>query len=113
MTLNIEPSFLWFAVATLATWRLTYFLYSDSGPWNLFALIRHAAKRLHLGAVFECPYCLSVWISLIVVIVTFGINARIFLLWFGVAGGAAVIIRFQTSLTMLIDKVASRAGKTA
>jgi hypothetical protein len=54
---------LWFrfVVAALATWRLTHLLAFEDGPFALVARVRAAAGRA--GRLFDCFYCLSVWIA--------------------------------------------------
>lgn len=61
----------------LATWRLTSLLFREVGPFDLFVRIREAVGIRHLkedktpylypdnffGKLFECVWCLSVWIA--------------------------------------------------
>jgi hypothetical protein len=72
-----------FLVGTLATYRLTSLLYREVGPWNLMSRIRNFFGIVHdydevtrkelghphgypitfWGKLFECFWCLSVWVG--------------------------------------------------
>ena len=52
-----------FALAVLATWRVTHLLAAEDGPGGVVA---HARARLGsgaLGALADCFACLSVWVA--------------------------------------------------
>ncbi len=56
-----------FALVCLGSFRVTYMLIDQEGPLKIFERIRKlAAKQPNNFQVFnfECPYCLSVWVSL-------------------------------------------------
>jgi hypothetical protein len=48
-------------LGVLAVWRITHLLHVEHGPWGLIARGRAAARRLGLGELFACFYCLSFW----------------------------------------------------
>lgn len=53
-------------VAALACWRVTSLFIREDGPLSIFMHIRSLARRAgSLGAAFECPWCLSVWVGAI------------------------------------------------
>jgi hypothetical protein len=55
---------LWVVVSLLAVWRVTHLLHAESGPWDVFGAVRRGASRIGAGAVFDCFYCLSLWVAL-------------------------------------------------
>lgn len=53
-------------VAALACWRVTSLFIREDGPFAIFMHIRSLTRRMgSVGAAFECPWCLSVWVGLI------------------------------------------------
>jgi len=53
--------FYWLTIGTLATWRLTFLLAVEDGPFGLTARLRRFLERTPLGQVVECSHCLSLW----------------------------------------------------
>lgn len=52
-----------FGLGVLAVWRVTHLLHAEHGPWGLLARARALARRLGLGELVECFFCLSLWTS--------------------------------------------------
>ena len=50
-----------FALCVLAVWRITHLLVAEDGPWQAVARMRDRAARF--TRLFDCFYCLSVWIA--------------------------------------------------
>lgn len=50
-------------MAVLATWRGSHLLWAEDGPWNVTAQVRAWAGSRQLR-VFDCFYCLSLWVAL-------------------------------------------------
>jgi hypothetical protein len=59
----------------LATWRLSSLLVNESGPWDMFASLRHMAgvrfddlsqpyAESMLGNMLMCVWCSSLWVGL-------------------------------------------------
>ena len=48
-------------VLALATWRLSYMLVMEAGPFDVFKRLRASTK---LGGLLECVFCMSVWVAL-------------------------------------------------
>jgi Protein of unknown function (DUF1360) len=63
MTSTSAGSGMRFALASLATWRLTHLLAEEDGPANLVVRLRERAGAGQLGELMDCFYCLSVWIA--------------------------------------------------
>jgi hypothetical protein len=52
-----------FALASLATWRITHLLAAEDGPAGVVARARARLGDTTLGEAMDCFNCLSVWIS--------------------------------------------------
>lgn len=55
-----------FILVSLATWRITYMLINESGPFNIFIKLNNyiiATRKQFLINLFSCFYCLSIWVS--------------------------------------------------
>jgi Protein of unknown function (DUF1360) len=52
-----------FALATLATWRLTHLLAEEDGPADAVVRLRARAGESWVGGLMDCFYCLSVWVA--------------------------------------------------
>jgi hypothetical protein len=51
-------------LAALATWRTTHLLWAEEGPFGWVARLRGAISRVgQAGSLFDCFYCLSVWVG--------------------------------------------------
>ena len=49
-------------IITLATWRLSYMLVTEEGPYQILTRLR---ARFALGGLTDCIYCMSVWVALL------------------------------------------------
>jgi hypothetical protein len=54
----------WFrlVLGVLVTWRMTHLLHAEDGPWQLLVRMRRAIKPV-TGKLFDCFYCLSLWVA--------------------------------------------------
>ncbi len=55
--------FYWLLLGILGVWRTTHLLHAEDGPWNLLDKLRALMGRTLLGQLFDCFYCLSLWIA--------------------------------------------------
>ena len=53
-----------FGVAALATWRVSYLLVRDDGPWKWFERLRKNLGNGILGQLVRCVPCTSLWVAL-------------------------------------------------
>ncbi len=53
-----------FALAVLATWRVTHLLAREDGPAGAVVALRARAGSGPLGELMDCFYCLSVWVAI-------------------------------------------------
>lgn len=52
-----------FALAALATWRVTHLIAEEDGPFDAVVRLRERAGPGALGELMDCFYCLSVWVA--------------------------------------------------
>jgi hypothetical protein len=52
-----------FALAVLATWRVTHLLASEDGPADIIVRFRALLGQSILGNLMDCFNCLSLWIA--------------------------------------------------
>ena len=50
-----------FAMASLATWRLTHLIVEEDGPADVVVHVRRRAGDGMVGAAMDCFHCCSVW----------------------------------------------------
>lgn len=53
-----------FVLAALATWRLSFLLVREEGPWHFAERIRKSVSRDGFGELLTCVKCTSVWVAL-------------------------------------------------
>jgi hypothetical protein len=56
-------SFHRFALASLATWRVTHLLADEDGPADVVVRLRAHLGDGPLGGLMDCFQCLSVWVA--------------------------------------------------
>lgn len=73
MTISQPDLWLLLILACAATWRVTYLLYWEVGPFKVVMHLRALTGVKHRddvpiaypdGNVFECFWCLSIWMAL-------------------------------------------------
>lgn len=52
-----------FAIASLATWRITHLLAYEDGPGDVVVWLRKHAGAGFFGKLMDCFYCLSLWVA--------------------------------------------------
>ncbi len=78
-------------VAALATWRLSFLVAREDGPWQLFAHLRRVTENVAMGRAFRCVKCLSVWFAAPLAFFVGGSRGQILVVWLGLSGVAALI----------------------
>jgi len=89
--------FYWFALAVLAVWRVTHLFHAEAGPWNLLARLRRWIGSAWHGSLFDCFYCLSLWIAMPPAYYLAGQWKERLLLWPALSGGAILLERITSS----------------
>lgn len=90
-------------VAAFATFRLAELLCIDDGPGDVFFRLRVRLGVYDLveigddrkpatwhGRLFACPWCLGMWIALLLAVV-FDRSVLLPVTWFAIAGGQALL----------------------
>lgn len=96
-------------VAALAVWRLTHLLHAEDGPFAWFARLRQAAARTPFAEVFDCFYCLSLWVAAPVALLLGGAPRELLVSWLALSGGAILLERLTTPLPTFHEERASYA----
>ena len=47
----------------LCAWRITHLILAEGGPWELIIRVRKIVSNGFGGALLDCFYCLSLWVS--------------------------------------------------
>jgi hypothetical protein len=50
-------------LGVLAVWRVTHLIASEDGPFDVVARARRFAGSGLIGQLFDCFYCLSLWVA--------------------------------------------------
>jgi hypothetical protein len=85
----------WFEtlLAMLAVWRLARLLAHERGPADLVSRLHARLAGSAAGELLACPYCVGLWLALLPAVWLAPGWAMGLLLWWGIAGGAALIER--------------------
>lgn len=75
-------------LAALAVWRVSHLLAREDGPWDILAKFRHFA-----GPLFNCIYCLSVWVAIPAALWFRASWVDSIFLWLAVSGAACLLDR--------------------
>ena len=82
-----------FVLAVLATWRVTHLLAREDGPFNLLFRLRARLGEGMLGQLFDCFYCLSIWVAAPMALLIFKEPPDLLLAWLALSGAACLIDR--------------------
>jgi hypothetical protein len=84
-----------FALAALATWRVTHLLAEEDGPADVVVRLRRRAGSGWPGDLLDCFYCLSVWAAVPCGVGLAG-RYRANPLWYLALSGAACLLEQAT-----------------
>jgi hypothetical protein len=90
-------SFYWLTLSILAVWRVTHFLSSEDGPWDLSVRLRRHAGEGFWGRLLDCFYCLSLWVAAPFAAVLGESVGHIVFLWLALSAGASLLERITQS----------------
>jgi hypothetical protein len=83
----------WLVLGMLGVWRITHLLSAEDGPWNLIVWIRRRVGSGFWGNLFDCFYCLSLWVAIpFAWVIGAGAKER-FCLWLAFSAGAILLER--------------------
>jgi hypothetical protein len=80
-----------FVVAALAVWRVTHLLVAEDGPFEAIARLRAALARF--TGLFDCFYCLSLWVAVPPAVLLAGSILEGVGLWLALSAGAILLER--------------------
>lgn len=82
-------------LAILAVYRLSRMLIGENGPIDLFLKIRYLVNRgpEWLADGYNCPLCLSFWLSVIPALFFANSVGEFLLYWLGISGAVVLIYR--------------------
>lgn len=91
--------FYWASLGVLAVWRMTHLFQAEDGPWNVFVKFRSFFGKGGIGALLDCFYCLSLWVSVP------------FALWIGDSWKERVLLWLALSgAAILLERIAKRTN---
>ncbi len=82
-----------FALASLATWRVTHLLAEEDGPANVVVRLRGRLGTGQLGELMDCFYCLSVWVAAPFSLTVARRRRDAPLVWLALSGAACLLER--------------------
>ena len=84
-----------FALASLATWRLTHLLAEEDGRWRVLR-VRALVGQARLGQLMDCFYCLSVWGAAPLSVAVVRRRKQVPLVWLALSGASCLLERATT-----------------
>lgn len=102
------PSWLWFAISALATWRVSHLIQAEDGPGDVIVRLRLWAGDGVLGRGLDCFYCVSVWVALPFAIAIAASPLEPLLLWPALSGAAILLERATASDAQAVGVDAAR-----
>src|SRR5215469_6258791 len=80
-----------FALAALATWRVTHLLAAEDGPADVVVRLRARAGAGRLSGLMDCFQCLSVWVAAPASLAVTGWRRPDPVTWLAVSGAACLL----------------------
>jgi len=90
-------------ISVLACWRVTHLLHAEDGPGDVLVHLRRFAGEGFFGKLLDCFYCLSLWVSLPIAIVTSRGVLEGVLQWLGISAGAILLERATAKPLLMMD----------
>lgn len=86
---------LWFIIASFATYYPALIIATLDGPWGVFDRLRTRWDTGYLGKGIRCPVCVSAYVAVIwAVLLTWRLDLDLWLcvlVWFALAGAATFL----------------------
>ncbi len=98
-----------FAVAGLATWRMTHLVANEDGPGDIIVRLRVWLGYRWVGRLMDCFQCLSFWIAAPLALFISSQPLRWVLSWLGLSGAACLLERLGQQPVM-IEPISREAG---
>jgi hypothetical protein len=85
--------FYWLILGILAVWRVSYFLASETGPWEVMERVRLRLGNGFARELVTCLYCVSVWVAAPFAYITGATWKQRVILWPALSAGAIIVER--------------------
>ncbi len=82
-----------FAVAVLATWRISHLLVREDGPGDVLVRLRARAGSGFFGTLLDCFYCLSLWVAAPLAFFVAERPLDLLVAWLALSGAACLLER--------------------
>jgi hypothetical protein len=93
-----------FALATLATWRVTHLLVEEDGPADVVVRLRARAGESWIGELMDCFYCLSAWVAAPLAVTVTPRRRDAPLVWLALSGSACLLERATGSAALVTPR---------
>ena len=97
-----------FALASLATWRLTHLLAEEDGPADVVLRLRTRLGPGRLGELMDCFYCLSIWVAAPLTGVVVRRRREAPLTWLALSAAACLLERVASELALVAQAACLR-----
>lgn len=88
--------FYWLLLGCLTVWRITHLLNAEDGPWDIFVRLRRLVGQGGIRQLFDCFYCLSLWIAAPLAAILGTTWKERLLLWPALSGSAILVERLTS-----------------
>lgn len=80
-----------FVLAALATWRISFLLAREEGPWRVMVQLRRAAGDGVVSRLLKCVKCVSLWVAVPLAFFVGGNWIELAVVWLALSGVASLI----------------------
>lgn len=101
-----------FAVAVLATWRVTHLLANEDGPADIIVRFRRRLGRSLAGQLMDCFNCLSFWIAAPLALFVTHQPLDWLVSWLAISGGACLLERLDREPVVIQPMPETSEGET-
>ena len=101
-----------FAVAALATWRVTHLLASEDGPGDAVVRLRARLGSGQAGQLMDCFQCLSVWVAAPASVYVTRDRRDAVPVWLALSGAACLLERAGTE-PLVVETIPEGGGSDA
>lgn len=107
-----EDTWIRFALAVLATWRVTHLLAYEDGPADLIARVRMRVGEGFLGRLLDCFKCLSLWVAAPLAFFVAWQPVAFVIAWLALSGGAILLQRLDREPVIIRQSAPSTDGES-
>ena len=80
-----------FVIAAFATWRISFLLAREDGPWQILVRLRQAGGKGVFGQLLRCVKCTSLWVAVPFAFFVGGTWIELAVVWLALSGVASLI----------------------